>query len=71
MNKKEIILKILLNRKCKRSQKKDIVTYNLKSLKVFVPVSFSKKIEVFIKQKKYRLLSLFIDNYKERFLLNV
>jgi len=70
INKNDIILKILTNKKCKKVQKNKTVTYEIDGLKISVHERVCDKIDNFIKLKRYKMLSDFIDIYSSMFTTN-
>ena len=70
INHKDIVLKILTNKRCKRVLKNNFVTYKLDSLTINVKNNVSKKIDDFVKAKKYQMLAKFIDMYSEMMITN-
>ncbi len=70
INHKDIILKVLTNKRCKRVLKNNFVTYKVDTLTIKVKNNISKKIDSFITAKKYQMLEKFIDMYSEMMLTN-
>jgi hypothetical protein len=70
INKNDIMLKILTNKKCKKVQKNKSVTYEFDGLKIKVHRRVGDKIDNFIKSKRYKMLSDFIDIYSSMFTTN-
>jgi len=67
---KASIAKILIDRRCKKIIKNNIVTYKLKNLSIRVHKKLSKKIDSFVAAKKYQMLERLIDMYSDMMITN-
>jgi len=70
INHKDIIVKILTNKRCKKVLKNNFVTYRVDSLTIKMKSRVSKKIDQFIAAKKYQMLTKFIDMYSDMMITN-
>ena len=70
INHKNIILKVLTHKKCKKVLANNFVTYKVDSLTIKVKNQVSKKIDSFIKAKKFQMLEKFIHMYSDMMFTN-
>ena len=70
INHKDIVFKVLTNKRCKRVLKNNFVIYKVDSMTIHVKNKVSKKIDDFVKAKKYQMLAKFIDMYSEMMITN-
>ena len=70
MKNKELILRILINRKTQKKTKYRTVIYYLLGMKITVGKEMSKKIDILVANSKFRILSNLIDNYLENIITN-
>lgn len=70
INHNNIMLKVLINKKCKKILKNNFVTYKVDSLTIKMKNNVSKKIDAFIAAKKYQMLEKFIDMYSDMMFTN-
>ena len=70
INTNDLILKVLTHKKCKINKKGKLFVYNVDGLSVTVTPAISKKIDTFISNKRYKMLSEFIDIYSSMFITN-
>ena len=67
---KDIMIKILTNKRCKKILKNNFVTYKVDSLTIKMKSKVSQKIDAFVTAKKYQMLSKFIDMYSDMMVTN-
>ena len=70
INHKDIILKVVTNKRCKKLVQNNFVVYKVDSLSIKMKNKISNKMDEFIKAKKYQMLKKFIDMYSETMLTN-
>ena len=67
---KEMIYRILTDKKSKKQKIRNAIQYKKEPLKVVVPLILSKKIDTMIQKNMYNLLRNLIDIYEDRFSTN-
>ena len=69
MNKKDIVLGVILNKKCKQKRSSRFTTYYFDKIVIRTSAKLAKKIDSIVAKKNYRLLPFLIDNYIDMFLI--